>query len=188
MYYYSKTLQGAETRYSTLEKLAYVVVLASQRLRPYFQAHSITIPTAHPLLRILHKPDISDRLTKWAVELSGFTINIVLAKAIKGQTIVELKAELHPSPESVAPNEPSPWKIYVDGFSTTNGCGAGIVLFSPTGERIDHAIYFEFPATNNAAEYEAVISSGAKLAEALGATEVIIYMDSRLVANQIPGN
>lgn len=124
-------MQGAEIRYSILEKLAYAVILASRRLRQYFQAHLVTVSTMHPLLRILHKPDISGQLTKWVVKLSGFTVNIVLARAIKWKVIAEFMDELHPSPVEAIPNEPVLWKIYVDGSSTATGCGAGMVLFSP---------------------------------------------------------
>ena len=74
VYYVSKALLDAETRYSRLEKLALALVVAGRKLRPYFQSHSIKVLTTYPLKNILHKPELSGRLTKWAVELSEYDI------------------------------------------------------------------------------------------------------------------
>ena len=64
MYYTSKALLLAETRYSLAEKMALALVIATRKLRPYFQAHKIEIYTNCPLKLILQKPGVSDRLTK----------------------------------------------------------------------------------------------------------------------------
>lgn len=61
-----------------------------------------------------------------------------------------------------------------------------MILFSPTREKIEHAVHFEFSVTNNAVEYEVVISA-AKLAGPLGAADIIIHKNSKVLANQIPG-
>ncbi|KAL5803315.1 hypothetical protein ACOSQ4_031620 [Xanthoceras sorbifolium] len=70
VYYISKTLLDVETRYTQLEKFALALVTAARKLRPYFQCHTISVLTAFPLKNILHKPELSGRLVKWAVELS----------------------------------------------------------------------------------------------------------------------
>ena len=70
VYFTSKRLTGAETRYPKLEKLAYALVVASRKLRPYFQAHTIRVLTDQPLRQVLHKPEASGRLLKWSIELS----------------------------------------------------------------------------------------------------------------------
>ncbi|KAM2045511.1 hypothetical protein ACFX1T_009692 [Malus domestica] len=49
VYYASKALQDAETRYSNIEKLAIALVMSARKLRPYFQAHAIIVLTNHPL-------------------------------------------------------------------------------------------------------------------------------------------
>ncbi|KAM1075035.1 hypothetical protein ACFX2B_019701 [Malus domestica] len=59
VYYASKALQDAETRYSNIEKLALALVMFARKLRPYFQAHSIIVLANHPLRQILQSPDIS---------------------------------------------------------------------------------------------------------------------------------
>ena len=53
VYYISKRLVDAETRYSQMEKLAYYLVTASKKLRPYFQAHQIEVLTQYPLRQVL---------------------------------------------------------------------------------------------------------------------------------------
>lgn len=55
IYYIIKALIDVETRYRHLEKLAFVLLMTSQKLRPYFQCHTISVAATFPLLRILHK-------------------------------------------------------------------------------------------------------------------------------------
>ncbi|KAM1774846.1 hypothetical protein ACFX12_044171 [Malus domestica] len=59
VYYASKALQDAETRYSNIEKLALALVMSARKLRPYFQAHSIIVLTNHHFRQILQSPDTS---------------------------------------------------------------------------------------------------------------------------------
>ena len=83
MYYVSRALQGPETRYSPAEKLVLALVHAARKLRPYFQAHSIVVLTDQPLRQILTKPEVSGRMTKWAVELAEHDLSYQSRTAIK---------------------------------------------------------------------------------------------------------
>ena len=74
VFYVSKSLLEAETRYSRLEQMALALRMAAKKLRPYFQAHPITVLTSQPLRSTLHKPDLSGRMARWAIELSEFDI------------------------------------------------------------------------------------------------------------------
>ncbi|KAJ0558612.1 putative nucleotidyltransferase, Ribonuclease H [Helianthus annuus] len=69
VYFFSKTLKLAETKYPPLEKLALALVQTARRLRRYFQAHPIQVVTDQPVKNVLEKPENSGRLAKWAVEL-----------------------------------------------------------------------------------------------------------------------
>ena len=84
VYYCSRALRGAEGRYPKMEKLILTLVTTSRKLRPYFQAHTIEVPTEYPMKQILHKPETSKRLIKWAIELSEFDIRYKPRTAIKG--------------------------------------------------------------------------------------------------------
>ncbi|KAM1463878.1 hypothetical protein ACFXTO_043614 [Malus domestica] len=85
VYYASKALQDAETRYSNIEKLALALVMSARKLRPYFQAHAIIVLTNHPLRQILQSPDTSRRMIKWAIALGEFDISYQPKPAEKGQ-------------------------------------------------------------------------------------------------------
>ncbi|CAA7057254.1 unnamed protein product [Microthlaspi erraticum] len=74
VYYVTKTLIDAETRYPPMEKLALALVMSASKLRPYFQSHSIVVMTSQPLRTVLHSPNTSGRLVKWAIELSEYDI------------------------------------------------------------------------------------------------------------------
>ena len=49
VYYCSRALRGAEERYPRMEKLILALVTAARKLRPYFQAHTIEVPTEYPM-------------------------------------------------------------------------------------------------------------------------------------------
>lgn len=51
------------------------------------------------------------------------------------------------------------WEMHVDGASNFFGVGAGIVLQSSEDLQIECAVYLDFPASNNVAEYEALVNS-----------------------------
>ena len=74
VYYISKRLLGAESRNPLMEKLAFCLITASRKLRPYFQSHSVHVMTDQSLRQVLQKPEASGHLLKWAVELSQFEI------------------------------------------------------------------------------------------------------------------
>ena len=70
VYYCSRALRGVEERYPRIEKLILALVTTARKLRPYFQAHTIEVPIEYPMKQVLHKPETSGRLIKWAIEMS----------------------------------------------------------------------------------------------------------------------
>ncbi|KAM1666903.1 hypothetical protein ACFX15_045254 [Malus domestica] len=89
VYYTSKALQDAETRYSNIEKLALALVMSARKLRPYFQAHFIIVLTNHPFRQILQSPDTSERMIKWAIALGEFDISNQPKPVEKGQVVAD---------------------------------------------------------------------------------------------------
>ncbi|KAL5580502.1 hypothetical protein UlMin_012944 [Ulmus minor] len=195
VYYVSKSLLDAETRYTQLEKLVLALVTAARKLRPYFQCHPITVYTTYPLKSILHKPELSGRLTKWTVELSEYDITFKPRTALKSQVLADFVADFTPNVTQQADKEllnltersNSKWTLTVDGSSNVNGAGIGLVLTSPEGDLIQQAIRCGFKATNNEAEYEALIA-GLNLAKDMGIKKLSIRSDSQLVVNQLLGS
>ena len=97
VYYCSQVLRGAEERYPRMEKLILALVTATRKLHPYFQAHTIEVPTEYPMKQVLHKPETSGRLMKWALELSKFDIKYKPTTAIKGQVLADFVMEFTPA-------------------------------------------------------------------------------------------
>ncbi|KAL2254676.1 UNVERIFIED_CONTAM: Retrovirus-related Pol polyprotein from transposon [Sesamum indicum] len=181
VYYVSKMLQGAETRYAEIEKLALAVVVTARKLRPYFQSHRIVIRTNHPLRNILTRPEASGRMIKWAVELGEFDITYQARTAEKAQILVDFMVEISGTQKDV-----ETWMLHVDGSSNANNGGAGILIEGPAGMEIEVAARLSFPVTNNEAEYEALLL-GLELALEAGAQILEVYTDSQLVAMQVEG-
>ncbi|GJU46091.1 reverse transcriptase domain-containing protein [Tanacetum coccineum] len=82
---------------------------------------------------------------------------------------------------------PDPWTLFTDGSSCIDGSGAGLILTNPKGTKFTYALRFRFDATNNEAEYEALIA-GLRIAEQMGIKNLQANMESRLVANQVNGS
>ncbi|XP_074377472.1 uncharacterized protein LOC141718993 [Apium graveolens] len=97
----------------------------------------------------------------------------------------QLPAPSGTTPENTNPNTTTnSWKLYVDGSSTTERSGAELILISPEGFTIQQEITFAFKATNNQAEYEALIS-GLRLAKSLRVRRIVIHNDSQIVVRQM---
>ncbi|CAL8080853.1 unnamed protein product [Prunus armeniaca] len=166
--------------------LALALVVSARRLRPYFQAHEITVLTNQPLRQVLQKPETSGRLVKWAIELGEFDIQFKPRPAEKGQAVANFISELTP-PALSEPSSPSAvtaepekmgterfdtstplWILHVDGSANQQGCGAGLVLTTPDGSKIEYALRFNFRTSNNEAEYEALLAD-LRLAQSMSA-------------------
>jgi hypothetical protein len=72
VYYVSEVLHEAKTRYLETHKLLYAVLVASRKLRHYFQAHRVVVVTSFPLRVILHNSNATGNIAKWAAELAEF--------------------------------------------------------------------------------------------------------------------
>ncbi|KAL0394743.1 UNVERIFIED_CONTAM: hypothetical protein Slati_4440500 [Sesamum latifolium] len=129
IYYVSKVLNGVEGRYTPIEKMALALVITARRLRPYFLSHSIGVKTNTPLKKTLGKPNTSGRLVKWAVELSEYDISYVPRTTIKAQALADFILELAGISIEDASKDQT-WLLHVDGSSTTQGSGEGIVITS----------------------------------------------------------
>lgn len=200
MYYVSHSLLPTELRYPNLEKLALALLVSSCKLSPYFQAHLIIIFTNHPLRQVLYRPKISRRLMRWSIELSKCKIRYLPRATIKGQVVADFIAELTLGKEAKTqpvPNFPTStplealhsaltWELYMEGSSNNDESGASLVLSLPELEHIrrEHALRLKLKASNNEAEYEALLAS-LRLAQVVRARHLSIFSNSQLVVRQI---
>ncbi|XP_027183804.1 uncharacterized protein LOC113782091 [Coffea eugenioides] len=244
VYYVSRALQGAEPRYTSIERYVLALVHAARKLRSYFQAHPVIVMTDQPLKQILSKPDASGRMVRWAVELSEYDLSYQPRTAIKAQALADFIAEgisfgqqesqaeqsrdTIDAAEAEQAREPAEviqatteatddlngnaaeaeqvrkavkyeqaagkvgqsiptWTLFVDGSSSQEGCGAGLLLTSPMGDELAYALRFDFRASNNESEYEALVA-GMVIARKLGAESIEVYSDSQLIVNQVGGS
>ena len=79
-----------------MEKLAFSLVIATRKLRPYFQAQVINILTDHWLKKSMNKLEAAGRLIQWAVELSKFDVRYRPREAIKALVLADFIVEFTP--------------------------------------------------------------------------------------------
>ncbi|GAV63240.1 RVT_3 domain-containing protein [Cephalotus follicularis] len=157
--------------------------MSARKLRPYFQTHTIKVLTDKPLKQVLAKPDTSGRLIKWSVELGEYDVKFEARPAIKSQVLANFIGDNTPTKcmeEDPSESERGIWKLSVDGSSCITGSGAGLVLMSPDGWMLEYALRFKFKATNNEAEWEALIA-GLTIAKHLEVQKIEASSDSQLV-------
>uniref|UniRef100_A0A2N9FCU7 RNase H type-1 domain-containing protein n=1 Tax=Fagus sylvatica TaxID=28930 RepID=A0A2N9FCU7_FAGSY len=175
---------------------------AFERLKEYLSAapllstpaHTMIVLTEQPLKAVLRSADFSGRISKWGAQLGAYDINYRPRTSIKGQVLADFIAEF--TPAEMGPmwvnhvssiQQMEGWKLYTDGASNSRGSGLGVVLTAPQGQMMELAIRLGFPASNNVAEYEALLH-GLRCAIALQADPLTVYCDSQLVVNQISGD
>ncbi|GKB13474.1 reverse transcriptase domain-containing protein, partial [Tanacetum coccineum] len=132
-----KALRGLELNYTSMEKMVLALVHASKRLKRYFQAHPIIVIMDQPIQQILSRPEIAGRLQKWSIELGEYAIHYRPRVSVRGQIFTDFIVE--------RPEEDSPDTLMEEEESRHN----------------------MFDATNNEAEYEALIA-GLRIAEQMG--------------------
>jgi hypothetical protein len=157
VYYISEVLSETKARYPQIQKLLYAVVLARRKLRLYFEAHPVTVVSSFPLGEIIRNPDAAGRIAKWSVELMGETLAYAPCKAIKSQILADFVAEWTDTQLTPPQIQAECWTLYFDGSVMKTGAGAGLVFISPLGEHMRYAVRLHFPASNNMAEYEALL-------------------------------
>ena len=169
-----------------MEKLAFALVTAARKLKPYFQAHTIIVLTDQPLKRVMSSLEATGRMALWAIELNEFDIQYRPRTAVKGQIVADFIAEYTQS-EGKGAERLGQWSIHTDGLSNQHARGAGVVIQTPERDKIECMIRLDFPTTNNEAECEALVA-GLDLAKAAGAEKMIVHCDSQVITSQINGN
>jgi ribonuclease HI len=147
----------------------------------------VTVVSSFPLGEIIQCREASGRIAKWAVELMGETISFAPRKAINSQVLADFLAEWVDTQLPTAPIQPELWTMYFDGSLMKTGAGTGLVFISPLGKHVRYVLRLHFPASNNVAEYEALVN-GLRIAVELGVRRLDAWGDSQLVIDQVMKN
>ncbi|GKB76805.1 reverse transcriptase domain-containing protein [Tanacetum coccineum] len=138
IYFVSHALRGPKVNYTSMEKLVLALVHASKRLKRYFQAHPIIVVTDQPIKQV-------PRVSVKGQILADFIVE--RPEEDSSDTSIEIEEQLL-----------EPWILFTDRSSCVDGSGAGLILTNPEGTKFTYALRFRFEATNNEAEYEALIA------------------------------
>ena len=140
IYYVSQAFQGAETKYPRIEKIVFTLIVASRKLRPYFQANPILVMMDQPIKKSMKKLEVARRMVQWAIELSQFNIEYHPRTAIKAQALANFVAEFTTLDEDNAPNEVERWTVQTDGLSAQKMGGVGVVIITLEGEMLKYGV------------------------------------------------
>jgi hypothetical protein len=149
-------LSESKARYQPVQKLLYVVLITSRKLRHYFQEYSIVVITDYPLGNILCNQDATGRISKWAVELGTLNIDFKPRTAIKSQALVDFTTEWQKNQLPAPTERAEHWVMYFDDSLKLEGGCRGNPNF-PKGEQLNYVLQILCMVSNNEAEYEALL-------------------------------
>jgi ribonuclease HI len=168
-----------------LEKVLYAVLMASRKLRHYFQAYHIIVPSSQPLKDIMRNREATRRIGKWVAELNEFSIDYVHRSSIQSQALADFIADWTPgAQDEKASKDAEAWTVFCDGSWGTFGEGAAAVLIAPSKVRTRYAVKLDFSCINNIAEYEALLLGLRKL-KAMGIRRAVLKTDSQVISGHV---
>jgi hypothetical protein len=106
VYYVSEVLHEAKIRYLETHKLLYTMLVASRKLRHYFQAHRVVVVTSFSLRSILHNSNATGNIAKWATELAEFQLDFQPRHVVKSQVLSNFIMEWTPPQASLGVRTP----------------------------------------------------------------------------------
>jgi hypothetical protein len=133
----------------------------------YFQEHQIEVHTSSTLGEIMNNMEATGKIAKWVIELSMYDILYKARTTIKAQVLNDFVAELIETQTPPKEIELEYWTINFNGSLQLQGAGPGILVTFPKGGDFKYVLQIHFPASNNAAMYEALLH-GLRFATTLG--------------------
>lgn len=185
IYYLSRVLNDAETRYSLIETMCLYLYFSCTKLKHYIKSIDVYVSSHFDIIKhMLSKPILHNRIGKLALALTEYSLTYMPLKAMKGQVVADFIIDhaIVEKPQNYL--ELEPLKLYVDGSSHKNGTCIGILVISPNNIPMKFKYIIDGFYSNNEAEYEALIN-GLEILLELEEKRVEIRGDSELVVKQI---
>lgn len=164
VYYLSEVLSLSKQNYPHFQKMTYGVFMAATKLKHYFEEHPMKVVSEAPISDIMCNKDASGRIAKWAIQLSPYVPVYARREAVKSQALANFLVDWAEMQYKPPEHKIDYWKMHFDGSKLKEGLGAGVVLTSPKGDHLRYVLQVHFRASNNVAEYEALIH-GLKVAK-----------------------
>ena len=94
-----------------MEKIAFALIVASRKLRQYYQANPILVMMDQPIRKSMNKPEAAGKMIQWAIELSQFDIEYISRTAIKAQALADFIVKFTFPDEGSPANDAKRWTI-----------------------------------------------------------------------------
>jgi hypothetical protein len=137
VYYVSEVLTPSKCNMTELEKIAYSVVMASRKLRHYFEAFKVRVTSDRGLGELFRNLEASVRIAKWVAELSGYHITFEPRTTIKSQVLADFVVDWTGQQHSRTRRQ----KKYGQSIATVHGAMRGQAplqsLLHPQGSSTD---------------------------------------------------
>ncbi|XP_050877174.1 uncharacterized protein LOC127080931 [Lathyrus oleraceus] len=185
IYYLSRVLNDAESRYSMIKKFCLCLYFFCTKLKHYIKLVDVYVSSHYDIIEhMLSKPILHIRIGKWALGLTEFSLTYMPLKVVKGQVVADFIVDYSIDADALNYVQLGSWKLYFDVSSHKNGTGVGVIDISPNKIPMTFQYKVEGICSNNEAEYKSLIAGLEMLLE-LGATKVEIMEDLELVIKQI---
>ncbi|GJT50708.1 reverse transcriptase domain-containing protein [Tanacetum coccineum] len=172
IHYVSRSLQGVETNYAHMEKLALALVHAARQLRRGLWHTVCTkgISKGSGLGRLFSRHSNRDKC--YTEVASNPRVEDILESS-------NARENLTPGPRA--------WRLYTDRASNNEGSGSGLILIAPDDVEYSYTLRLNFSNSNNNVEYEALLA-GLRISKEMQVKDIHAFVDSKLVASQVEGS
>lgn len=128
--------------------------MSTRKLKPYFQASPVTVLMTVPLQQVMHKLDLTGRMTKWVLKLSEYEIDFQPQRTLQAQALLDFVAEntlltsMEPKANAQDLDQKHAWVLRVDGSAGQQHQGVGFVHQNPDIRELAYTIKYEFTTGN----------------------------------------
>nr|GEY59943.1 hypothetical protein [Tanacetum cinerariifolium] len=170
----AEILRDIDETFRTMRKINMKLNPKSQETSEVFPSASYCVIIDQPIKQVMSRPGVAGRLKKWSVMLGEHNITYRPRTLVKGQVLADFHTEMpddNPPAAPVAETQQESWMLFTDGSSCVDGFDVRLILTSTEGTEFTYALRFQFVASNNEVEYEALIA-GLRITSQMGVQNI----------------